>query len=171
MIFMSQSGLTDPDRIAAWATWYMGHLEAMVTVPGIGSAQRFAALDSGVPPSLAMYSIASSAVFDSEVYLRTRGMGPWQPLIDRRHYHRNLFEGLEIAPTVPSAAILLVADRELPVTTDPAITWLRAVGLDCSTRFRGLAVLPDATAARRTAIGGGPVALYRPVTRRYGPAA
>jgi len=169
MIFTSQSGLTDASRAAAWDDWYIGHLEAMAAVPGIGSAQRFAALESGPPPSLAMYSVASAAVFDSEIYRRTRGMGPWQPLIDQRHYHRNLFDGLQTAPDVAAAATLLVIDRETPVSAGPAVTWLRAVGLDRSTPYRGLAVLPDIDVARRQAAAiDGLVALYRPVTRRYG---
>ena len=53
MIFTSQSGLTDPTREAAWDDWYLGHLDAMVGVPGIGSAQRFQALPSpgpAIPP-------------------------------------------------------------------------------------------------------------------------
>jgi hypothetical protein len=37
-------------------------------------------------------------VFDSEAYLRTRGMGPWQTVIDRRHYRRNLLDGLDAKP-------------------------------------------------------------------------
>jgi hypothetical protein len=169
MIFTSQSGLIDASRDAAWAAWYVGHLEAMAAVPGIGSAQRFAALEPGPPPSLAMYSVASPAVFESEIYLSTRGMGPWQALIDRRHYHRNLFDGLDVAPAVPSDAVLLVADRAAPEPADAALTWLRAVGLDRSTPFRAIAVLPDTQAAQRLrAAIGGTVGLYRPVTRRYG---
>jgi len=37
MIFMSQSGLTDPSREKAWAAWYADHVRIMVTVPGITS--------------------------------------------------------------------------------------------------------------------------------------
>src|SRR6266513_2041500 len=77
MIFTSESGLTDPGRIRQWDEWYLGHLAAMVAGPGISSAQRFRALDAGPPPSLAIYSVASPAVFDSDIYLRTRGMGPF----------------------------------------------------------------------------------------------
>jgi hypothetical protein len=44
---------------------------------------------------------------------------------------------------------------------------LRSVGLDRSTLFRGIAVLPDAAAARRLATAvGEPLALYRPVAAR-----
>src|SRR5712691_6117555 len=114
MIFTSQSGLLDPSRAAEWDRWYEGHLATMAAVPGILSAQRLTALEEGPPPSLAIYTVASPSVFDSEVYLRTRGMGPWQGLIDRRHYHRNLFDGIETAPEIGAGAILLVADRNLP---------------------------------------------------------
>jgi hypothetical protein len=169
MIFASQSGLIEPGRSREWDAWYVGHLEAMAAVPGIDSAQRFVALEPGPPPSLAMYSVATPAVFESDIYRRTRGMGPWQAVIDRRHYHRNLFDGLAAAPEVPSGAVLLVVDRAAPEPSDAALTWLRAVDLDRSTPFRGIAVLTDAAAARRRASAiGGTVALYRPVTRRYG---
>ena len=77
MIFTSESGLTDPSRLAEWGTWYLGHLAAMAAVPGVSSAQRFGALEAGPPPSLAMYTVASPGVFDSAIYLRTRGMGPF----------------------------------------------------------------------------------------------
>jgi hypothetical protein len=60
MVFMSQSGLTDPSRENAWAVCYADHLGIMVTVPGV----------------------ASAAVFDDPYYRSIRGMGEWQPLID-----------------------------------------------------------------------------------------
>lgn len=165
MIFTSQSGLLDPSRAGEWDSWYEGHLAAMAAVPGIGSAQRLIATGEGPPPSLALYTVASPAVFDSETYLRTRGMGPWRELIDPRHYRRNLFDGLETAPEVPAYGILLVADRDSPY--GEGLIWLRAVGLDRSTPFRGIAVLPDYAAARRlAAVLGGAVVLYRPVTAR-----
>ena len=134
---MSQSGLNDPSREKAWAAWYADHLRIMVTVPGITSAQRFTTATPGHPPSLAMYSVASAAVFDDPYYRSIRGMGEWQPLIDTRHYRRNLFSGLDVAPDVPEGAVLIVADRDRP-TEFPrlALTWLTAVGLDRSTPRR-----------------------------------
>src|SRR6266853_1159389 len=135
MIFTSESGLTDPCRIAEWDVWYRGHLAAMVAVPGVTSAQRFRSLDEGPPPSLAMYTVASPAVFESDIYLRTRGMGPFVPLVDRRLHRRNLFEGLDAAPDVPIGGILLVADRTVPDPTAQRIVWLKAVAIDRSTAY------------------------------------
>src|SRR5437660_10392777 len=109
MIFASESGLTDRSRIAEWEEWYRGHLAAMVAVPGIASAQRFRALDHGPPPSLAMYSVVSPAVFDSDIYRRTRGMGPFAAVVDERLHRRNLFDGLDRAPAIGPSDVLLVA--------------------------------------------------------------
>ena len=168
MIFTSESGLTDPGRIAEWDRWYLGHLAAMAAVPGISSAQRFHALDAGPPPSLAMYTVASPAVFDSESYRRTRGMGPFVAVVDETLHRRNLFAGLDAAPEVGTSAILIIADRVEPGPAAPGMTWLRAVGLDCSVSHRGIAVLGELAAARAAAAGlGGNVAFYAPMTERF----
>jgi hypothetical protein len=167
MIFTSESGLTDPSRLPEWDAWYRGHLAAMAAVPGITSAQRFRALDEGPPPSLAMYTVASPAVFDSDIYLRTRGMGEFIPLVDRRLHRRNLFEGLDAAPQVPIGGILLVADRtaEGPAAAD--IVWLRAVAIDRSTPYRGIAVFADPAGARNAAARLGGAACYTAITERF----
>ncbi|MBI3515138.1 MAG: hypothetical protein HY060_13920, partial [Proteobacteria bacterium] len=91
----------------------------------------------------------------------------WQPLIDPRHYRRNLFDGLDSAPVVAADDILVVVDCAAPMPGDHGLAWLRTVGLDRSTPVRGIAVLDDGAARRLAAALDGPVALYRPVTRRY----
>jgi hypothetical protein len=167
MIFTSESGLLDASRIAEWDEWYLGHLAAMASVPGICSAQRFRTADPGRPPSLAMYSVASATVFESEVYLSVRGMGPFISVVDERLHRRNLFDGLETAPIMPATAVLLVADRpELGPVVD-GIVWLRAAAIDRSVPYRGIGVFPDATAARGAADRVGGAALYVPVTKRF----
>lgn len=163
MIFFSESGLIEPSRLAEWDEWYKGHLAAMASVPGVLSAQRFAALDHGVPPSLAMYTVTSPAVFESETYLRVRGMGPWLGLVDETQHRRNLFDGLDAAPTVQAGQVLAVADRAAPDRKN--LTWLRSAGLDRTTPYRGIAVFPDVASARRAF--GRAVPLYRPVTDVY----
>jgi hypothetical protein len=164
MIFISQSGITDATREAQWDQWYPGHLRLMATVPGISSAQRFKTGTPGFPPSLAIYSVASAAIFDDPYYLSVRGMGEWLPLIDRRYYRRNLFEGLERAPLVADDARLLVADRAQPEGAIGGIEfiWLKSVGIDRSTPYRGIAVVDAAQLPSLDAT----VAVYRPVTPR-----
>lgn len=167
MIFTSQSGLSDPAREAAWDAWYLEHLRIMVTVPGIGSAQRFKTVTPGHSPSLAMYSIASPDVFTDPYYQSVRGMGEWLPLIDKRYYRRNLFAGLDAAPVVGDGLVLLVADREHPSEiAGIALTWLEAAGLDRSTPYRGIAIVGRDAAQ---GLARGDIALYRPVTMRFSP--
>jgi hypothetical protein len=163
MIFFSESALIEPSRRPEWDEWYKGHLAAMASVPGVLSAQRFAALDPGMPPSLAMYTVTSPAVFESEIYLSVRGMGPWTGLVDETQHRRNLFDGLDAAPEVVAGQVLAVADRAAP--DRKSMTWLRAAGLDRTTPYRGIAVFPEASSARRAF--GGKVALYRPMTGVY----
>ena len=163
MIFMSQSGLTDGSRESEWDRWYVGHLEVMATVPGVSSAQRFKTDTPGHPPSLAMYGVASQDVFRDPYYLSVRGMGEWLSLIDRQWYRRNLFSGLERAPTVPRGQVLLVADKPQPEPRLAGIdwTWLECVAIDCSTPYRGIAVIDEAAA--QNVDGSRGIAVYRPV--------
>jgi len=165
MIFMSQSGITDPARERDWDAWYVEHLRIMLTVPGISSAQRFKSASAGYPPSLAMYSIVSASVFQDPYYLSVRGMGEWRPLIDERYYRRNLFEGLQAAPDVPGGSLLIITDRETPEAAPGGVsfTWLRAAGLDRSTPYRGIAVLESGRAER---LAAGRYGVYRPATAR-----
>ena len=164
MIFMSQSGITDRSRESDWDRWYLEHLEIMATVPGISSAQRFKTKTAGHPSSLAMYSVASPEVFSDPYYQSVRGMGEWLPLIDRAQYQRNLFSGAEFAPQVTDTQFLLLADREKPEIGRAGIewTWLECVGIDRSTPYRGIAVVPARVAERAGRHSG--IAVYAPVT-------
>ena len=167
MIFMSQSGITEPARESDWDRWYIEHLTVMATVPGVSSAQRFKTRTAGHSPSLAMYTVASAQVFSGPYYLSVRGMGEWLALIDRRFYRRNLFDGLARAPAVSDGEVLLLADRDAPVRApdSPEWTWLECVGIDRSTPYRGIAVAP-ASSGEDTRDPR--IAVYAPVTKRYG---
>lgn len=162
MIFMSQSGLADAAREREWDAWYVEHLRIMLTVPGISSAQRFKTASPRYSPSLAMYSIASAAVFQDPYYQRVRGMGDWLPLIQKEHYHRNLFEGLDRAPDVDDGSVLIVSDRDAPAAVPGvALTWLKCAGIDRSTPYRGIAVVRGVAGLSIAARAG--AAVYRPV--------
>ena len=163
MIFMSQSGLTDPNRSADWDAWYLEHLRVMASVEGIESAQRFKTASPNYSPSLAMYSVESAAVFQDPYYLSIRGMGEFKELVDKSYYHRNLFSGLDLAPAVSADQVLLVWDA---TSARPAhgleFVWLEAIAADRSVPWRGIAVI---TAARaRTVPETLGIACYAPVT-------
>ena len=161
---MSQSGLTDASRERDWDRWYVEHLTIMASVPGVASAQRFKTASPGYSPSLAMYSVTSEKVFQDPYYLSVRGMGEWLELIDRRHYKRNLFEGLEYAPEVADRERLLVADRARPEPGLGGVDWtcLECAGIDRSTPYRGIAVVPADIAPKVAASAN--IAVYEPVT-------
>lgn len=133
----------------------------MRTVDGIDSAERFQTSAPGWPPSLAMYTIRSAAVFQDPYYLKIRGMGPWASLIDKRFYQRNLFDvanGINavnedlVAPKVPAGSVLVVTDQASPSMEIEGLNflWLASVGLDKSTPYRGIAVLDSTQAASLT---------------------
>lgn len=154
MIFTSQSGITDPALEASWDEWYVEHLRIMRTVDGIDSAQRFKTVNPDWPPSLAMYSIRAPEVFQDPYYQKIRGMGPWADRIDKRFYRRNLFDRAEgqepvYPPVVAPGDALLVTDRQQPnsAASDLPFLWLKTVGLDHSTPYRGIAVLSQKLAA------------------------
>lgn len=164
MIFMSQTGMTDRTREAELDAWYVDHLKIMLTVRGVDSAQRFKTSSPAHPQSLAMYTVAGANVFHDPYYLSIRGMGEWNALMDRSQYRRNLFDGLDRAPNVTAEERLLVADRERP---EPDLlglpwAWLECVGIDRSTPFRGIAVVPQAVADGAKSERA--VAVYAPVT-------
>ena len=160
MIFMSQSGLTDPAREPQWDDWYVDHLNLMMTVPGFHSAQRFKTASPGYSPSLAMYTVDSEDVFKGAYYLSVRGMGEWAPLIDRRYYMRNLFGGLDAAPAVAPGEVLLVVDRDQPDENLKDVTWLPSVAIDRSPPYRGIRVIREADTKDASALER--VAVYRP---------
>jgi hypothetical protein len=170
MIYMSQSGLTDRTRESDWDRWYDEHLASMAGVPGIASAQRFKCADPSHPPSLSMYSVASAEVLEDAQYLKADGMGEWLALVDRAHYRRNLFEGAERAPEVRDGELLLVADRDKPEPGRAGIEWkwLECVGLDRSTGYRGIAVVPPRVADRARRHAG--IAVYAAATPCHKPA-
>jgi hypothetical protein len=108
-------------------------------------------------------------VFQDPYYLSVRGMGEWLPLIDRRYYKRNLFDGADAAPEVADGQFLLVADRDKPEIGRAGIEWrwLECVGVDRSTPYRGIAVVPSAVAERARRHAG--IGVYEPASERYKP--
>ena len=167
MIFNSQSGITDNSRAADWDAWYLEHLRLMASVPGVSSAQRFKTDNPKSSPSLAIYSFVSADIFKDPYYQSVRGLGEFLPLIDKRWYKRNLFEGLEFAPVVADDHVMLVADREQPEGAIGGATfmWLKCVGIDHSTPYRGIAVV----SANKIPALDDSVAVYRPASPRMTP--
>src|SRR5688500_9822666 len=121
MIYMGDHVYADPATEPAWHEWYAGYLRKLVAVPGIHTAQRFNAI--GVTPSryLAMYSIDSAAVYESEAYRNMGGGGSQSARFHPAYqlWTRNLFVGAARAPAVREGQRVLVWDRTAPDAQAP----------------------------------------------------
>jgi hypothetical protein len=168
MIYMVDHVYTEPATEPAWHEWYAGYLQKLISVPGIHTAQRFKAL--GCTPSryLAMYSIESADVYASEAYKNIGGGGSQSARFHHAYqlWTRNLFEGASRAPIVQDGQHVLVFDRE-ERDTDGSLTsratWVQAVGLHMTTKYRAFVVLNASEAATAPAAPGS--YLYEPFTR------
>jgi hypothetical protein len=146
MIYMVDHVFTDPALEPEWHDWYAGYLHKLVSVPGIHTAQRFKAVDHTPSRYLAMYSIDSADVYISEAYKNIGGGGSQSARFHPSYqlWTRNLFDGASRAPVVQEGQRVLVFDREEPTGNDSlasGITWVRAVGLHMTTKYRAFAVL------------------------------
>src|SRR5688572_860038 len=114
-----------------------------------------------------MYSIDSADVYASEGYKNIGGGGSQSA---RFHYAyqlwtRNLFEGASPAPVVRDGQQVVVFDRAKCGGNGPLesrATWLEAVGLHMTTKYRAFVVLDAEEAATAQSIPEG--FLYQPFT-------
>jgi hypothetical protein len=166
MILMSQNSLLDESHDAQLDEWYLEHLRNMSSVPGIFSAQRFKTASAGFPRTVALYSVVSEKAFDHPYYQRIRGFGVLTPYINECDHHVDLFDGLDEAPFAGESERLLLTNRKAPAGAIAGIPfiWLKCVARSFSTPYRGIAVVAaDAVPGLDAS-----VAVYRPVTVRYG---
>jgi hypothetical protein len=173
MIYMVDHIFANPQTEPDWHEWYTGYLQKLLSVPGFSSAQRFKAIDETPSRFLAMYSVASAAVYDSQGYKNIGGGGSQSARFhaDYRLWTRNLFEGADEAPVVNNGQCVYALDsatqdRKLPLQQTPL--WLKSTGLHQTTQYRAIVVLDaNAVAAARTAVNG-EGRFYAPYTSRLG---
>ncbi len=168
MIYMVDHVFTEPALEPAWHEWYAGYLQKLISVPGIDTAQRFKALGHTPSRYLAMYSIESEDVYTSEGYKNIGGGGSQSARFHHAYqlWTRNLFDGVSRAPVVKDGQRVLVFDRE-ERSSDGSLasraTWVRAVGLHMTTKYRAFVVLDADEAAQAPAVPGS--ILYEPFTQ------
>jgi hypothetical protein len=168
VIYMVDHVYADPATEPQWHDWYAGYLQKLVSVPGLATAQRFRALGSAPPRYLAMYSVASAEVYESEAYKNMGGGGSQSARFHHAYqsWTRNLFEGAARAPAVREGQRVLVFDRERRDEDSPLTsraTWLEAVGLHMTTRYRAFLVLDAGEAVAPASLA--PCYLYEPFTQ------
>jgi hypothetical protein len=180
VIYTVELNFSDTAREDAWNAWYETYLAQLVSLPGLFTAQRFRAVDPSVQrwDYLALYSVASLDVFDSEAYRRIGGGGNasirFKPAIRRR---RNVYTGVERVPEVTNAGrVLLCEDAPhgfdlpdclfLPLA---AAAWRQAgaTELDGEPSRRALAIIDAAAVERLNLTLTDGLAVYAPITNRY----
>ena len=166
-IYMVDDVYEDPVTEPAWHEWYASYLRKLVAVPGIATAQRFRAIGCAPPRYLAMYSVASAAVYESDAYRNMGGGGSQSARFHDAYqlWTRNLFEGASHAPAVRDGQRVLVFDadhRDDSSALGSRATWLEAVGLHMTTRYRAFLVLDAGEEISTASIPG--AYLYEPFT-------
>ena len=164
MIYTVECNYADPASEAEWNAFYSQEkLPALISVSGFGSSQRFKALSGDCPAYLALHSVDTLAVLQSDEY-REKGGGNfsrWQPHIT--DWRRNLYAGLDRAVAVGAGEFLLVSEQGPQPLIELGLTpiALHAVALDSTPAHRRLAKLDDAQ-ARAIDLPG--LNLYRAMT-------
>src|SRR3974390_2841395 len=102
MIYMVEMDLKDRSLLPHYHEWYRHHIQMLLSIPGILTAQRFESMHPTPSPFLAVYGLASLNVLSSEAY--TTNAGPdstkeWKARLT--NWYRNLLEGAP-APAVSS---------------------------------------------------------------------
>lgn len=149
MIYTVECNYADPASEAEWNAFYSQEkLPALISVSGFGSSQRFKALSGDCPAYLALHSVDTLAVLQSDEY-REKGGGNfsrWQPHIT--DWRRNLYAGLDRAVAVGAGEFLLVSEQGPQPLIELGLTpiALHAVALDSTPAHRWLAKLDDAQA-------------------------
>lgn len=165
MLYVVEMDFTQPARQAEWDAWYAQHMEVLLSVPGFQTAQRFVCTSAHRAPYLAVYTVTSPEVFESEAY-RARGgresTGEWKPTMT--NWDRNLYAGVERAPAVGEQDLLLMTESDRAAASSAVrFAWLRAIGLDRTIERRAIAVSPAAAGPRIVRESGGLIRAYRPL--------
>ena len=164
MIYTVECNYADPASEAEWNGFYsVEKLPALISVSGFSASQRFKALSGTCPAYLALHSVDTLAVLQSDEY-RQKGGGNfsrWQSHIT--DWRRNLYAGPDRAVAVGADELLLVSEQGPHVLIELGLTpvALHAVALDKTPAHRWLAKL-DCVQARACDLQG--LNVYRAMT-------
>jgi hypothetical protein len=168
MIYTVECNFVNSTQEADWNNFYSRtKLPALISVPGFRSSQRFKALTPGCPTYLAIHTVTGPEVLTSDAY-REKGGGnfaSWQNQIT--DWHRNLYDGIDMAPGVEEGQCLLLCHtgpdplRQLATTPMP----LHAVGLDRRHEHRWMARWDSDRKSPIEKLPSG-VSLYMPIGRQ-----
>lgn len=166
MLYIVEMDFRATAREAQWNQWYDEHVTGLLSMPGMSSAQRFKCLCPHPSPYLAIYSVSGREFFESAAYRQRGGpgsTGEWRPLMS--NWHRNLYQGLDVAPEVGEDEVLIVTevDASAPALHRWEFTWIDNAGLDQTIGRRGIAVVRGKDAEAIWANTAAAVRAYKPL--------
>lgn len=181
MIYTVELNFSDPAREDEWNAWYETYLAQLVSLPGLSTAQRFRAVTPGAQPwdYLALYSLASLDVFESDAYRQIGGGGNasarFKDAIRRR---RNVYMGIERIPAVTdSGRVVLCEDAPsgldlddclfIPLEVAAGRRQAGATELDGEPVRRAIAIIGAETVNPHRMRATEELAVYAPITKRY----
>ncbi|OPA87479.1 sugar ABC transporter [Pseudomonas fluorescens] len=164
MIYTVECNYADPASEAEWNAFYsLEKLPALISVSGFNTSQRFEALSGDCPAYLALHSVDTLAILQSDEY-RQKGGGNfsrWQSHIT--DWRRNVYAGQDRAVAVGAGEVLLVSEQgpQALIGLGLAPIALHAVALDKTPAHRWLAKL-ESTQVRASDLRG--LNVYRAMT-------
>ncbi len=170
-LYMVQHAFSRPDWEEEWNAWYGGNLKVLMSVPGFRTGERFKALNGSPPRYMAVYTVDSPDVFESQRYLEAGGGGTNSQRFRPAYqvWIRNLFEGIDAAPEIRAGEYLVSLDgsaRDLDVP-GVQLTWLESTGFHMTTPYRGIGVAKQDQAEILCKMSS--VTVYQPITAQQGP--
>ncbi len=146
MIYTVECTFSNPSEETVWNDFYsLEKLPALISVSGFCTSQRFKALTPGCPVYLAIHTIAGVEVLSSNNYRENGGgnFARWQQFIT--DWHRNVYEGIEVAPSVGEREYLLLcgSGSEPLQQLGFASHKLHAMALEKNPEFRWLSTTQD----------------------------
>lgn len=164
MIYTVECNYAEPASEAEWNEFYsLEKLPALISVSGFSTSQRFKVLRGDCPAYLALHSVDTLAVLQSDEYRKKGGgnFSRWQSHIT--DWRRNLYAGVDRAIAVGADEYLLVSEQGPQALIGLGLTprALHAVALDKTPVQRWLAKL-DCTQARACDLQG--LNVYRSMT-------
>jgi hypothetical protein len=169
-IYMVQHVFARPDWEDEWNKWYESNLKVLMSVPGFRTGQRFKGTDGSPPHYMAMYTVDSAEVFESQFYIASGGNG-----VNSQHFRpayqvwiRNLLDGIPSAPAVaPDECLVCTDSPNSPAkVTGVELATLHTIGFHKTTPYRGLGVIKS---GRMGSIArDANTILYLPITAQMG---
>ena len=169
-IYMVQQVFARPDWEEEWNAWYAGNLKVLMSVPGFRTGQRFKSVE-GVPPRyMAMYTVDSPDVFETQIYKDSGGGGTASQRFRPAYqvWIRNLFEGVTVAPAVQEGQCLLMLDADASNVqlAGVPLAMMPCTGFHKTTSWRGLGIVDEARMQSLPKTDG--LTIYRPITSQLG---